>query len=276
MTTKAILQQSVARFLAQRPGLHDAVTRSPRFKEAGAVLYGGETTVNMPFILELFDRAGGMDFIAENRIRTVADFGGANGDISFAFSLSGFETTFVDAALPTSKCNGPLTASLINAQLEADVRVIDHDLDRHFSYTDLIEHTVNNGQFKDRPASQCFDLVICVGLFYHLKNPFAFLESLARLGRFCVLGTFCMSHLPDNVTRVRETPIAYLLDGERNNDPTNYWIFTHASYERLAKRSGFDIESSVIFRRGNEKIANPIDNSSAEQEFLLMKSRVCQ
>ena len=84
--------------------------------------------------------------------------GGANGDLSFVFAGAGFETTLVD--LSQSYQNGPLAASLINLQLNGNVRVIDFSIDGYFSYRNLIDRTVNFGQFSHKSQSEVFDLVV--------------------------------------------------------------------------------------------------------------------
>ena len=56
-----------------------------------------------------------------------------------------------------------------------------------------------------------------------------------------------MSYFPDNMTRIRDTPITYLLGpAELNNDASNYWIFSDSSFRRLAERAGFSIVSSTF------------------------------
>jgi len=118
--------------------------------------------------------------------------------------------------------------------------------------------------------------VICIGLFYHLKNPFAFLESIRSMCHCCILETWLMSYLPDNLTKVRDVPIAYLLGtGELNNDSSNYWIFTDSSFRRLAERAGFSVENSASEFWRQDKISNPVDipNGYGEKGYLLLRSR---
>ena len=200
--------------------------------------------------------------------------GGANGDLSFVFAGAGFETTLVD--LSQSYQNGPLAASLINLQLNGNVRVIDFSIDGYFSYRNLIDRSVNFGQFSHKSQSEVFDLALCLGLFYHLKNPFAFLESIHNMCHYCILETWLMSYLPDNITRIRDVPIAYLLGaGELNNDSSNYWIFTDSSFRRLAERAGFSVVSSASEFWREDKISNPVDIPSGygEKGYLLLRSR---
>jgi tRNA (mo5U34)-methyltransferase len=151
--------------------------------------------------------------------------------------------------------------------------VVDLSVDGHFGYHDLINHTVNSRQFAHRSQNNIFDLIICFGLLYHLKNPITFLESLHKVFRYCMLGTWLMSFFPDNVTRIREMPIAYLLGaGELNNDASNYWIFSDSSFRRLAERTGFSIISSTSVFGREDRISNPVDINYGERGFLLLRS----
>jgi hypothetical protein len=169
MITQAILRENVELFLSERPKLYAHVANCEQFKATSATLYGEEITGNLHYVQKLFDTSGYSDFLDENEVQSVADVGGANGDLSFVFSMSGFQTTLVDLTLP-GRLNGPLVASLINEQLKANVRVIDFDVDGHFDYFDLIKHTVNFGKFEHHDCRPLFDLVICVGLLYHLRG----------------------------------------------------------------------------------------------------------
>lgn len=272
MDGQAKLVESARHFLERRDTLYEAVANSPQFRATGAGLYGNDSVnANFSIILELLAASGSSDFLTQNGIQTVIDLGGANGDLTFIFDGVGFETTLVDRE--NSYENGPLVASLINAQLGANARVIDRSIDGYFSYNDLLMHTVNSGQFRHRSETNSFDLAICLGLLYHLKNPYAFLESISRLCRYCILGTWLMSYYPDNITSVRDVPIAYLLGhGELNNDASNYWIFTEKSFRRLAERTGFSIISSVSAFVREDKISNPVDPNYGERGHLLLRS----
>lgn len=272
MPSKTELLDSARKFLEKRSELYDVVTSSPEFLACGAQLYPYDIMgANFPIIVNLLETSGSPDFLSENGIGTVLDVGGANGDLAFVFAGAGFEATLVDLSI--SYQNSPLVASLINLQLGGNVRVIDFSVDRNFSYTDLLDHNVNFGQFTHRYHSEVFDLVICFGLLYHLKNPFAFLESIRKISRFCILGTWLMSYLPDNITRMRDVSVAYFLGpGELNNDASNYWIFSDSSFRRLVERAGFSIVASTSAFGREDKISNPVDTNYGERGFLLLRS----
>lgn len=272
MPTKTELLDSARKFLEKRSELYNVVTSSPQFLASGVQLYPYDIIgANFSIIIDLLEKAGCSDFLSENGIGTVLDVGGANGDLAFIFAGAGFETTLVDLSI--SYQNSPLVASLINLQLGSNVRVTDLSVDRHFGYNDLLDHTVNLGQFSHNHESGVFDLIVCLGLFYHLKNPFSFLESIRQISRFCILGTWLMSYLPDNITRVRNVSVAYFLGpGELNNDASNYWIFSDLSFRRLVERAGFSIVASASAFGREDKMSNPVDTNYGERGFLLLRS----
>jgi tRNA (mo5U34)-methyltransferase len=270
-----ILINSVGKFVDRRAELYNMVRDSPEFRATSVALYPHDTIgASFSTIMDLLQMSGLLDVLSGKEVKTVLDVGGANGDLSFVFASAGFETTFVD--LSNSYEKAPLVASLINLKLDSNVRVVDFSVDGYFDYRDLIERTVNFGQFSHKSQSEVFDLVICLGLFYHLKNPFAFLESIHNICHYCILETWLMSHLPDNITKLRDAPIAYLLGaGELNNDSSNYWIFTDSSFRRLAERAGFSVISSASEFSREDKISNPVDIASGygEKGYLLLRSR---
>jgi tRNA (mo5U34)-methyltransferase len=272
MERKTALVDSAREFLERREELYSLVANSPEYRALDISLYPHDIiSNNFPFIVELLQASGSSDFLREADVKTVLDVGGANGDLSFVFAGAGFETTLIDLSISYQK--SPLVASLINLVLKANVRVVDLSVDGHFNYHDIIEHTVNFGQFTHEVRSEVFDLVICFGLLYHLTNPFAFLASVSKICRYCILGTWLMSYLPDNVTRVRDMPLAYFLGpGELNNDASNYWVFTDSSFRRLAERTGFSIVSSVNAFGREDQISNPVDINYLERGFLLLRS----
>ena len=272
MEHKTTLVDSARKFLERRAELYNLVINLPEYTASGARLYPHDIiSNNFPIIVELLQASGSSDFLREKDIETVLDVGGANGDLSFVFSAAGFETTLVDLSISYER--SPLVASLINLQLGANVRVVDLSVDGYFNYSDLVKYTVNSGQFSHGSHSEVFDLVICFGLLYHLKNPLAFLESVSKICRYCILGTWLMSYLPDNITRVRDAPLTYFLGpGELNNDASNYWVFTDASFRRLAERAGFSIVCSVSAFGREDKISNPVDIGYLERGFLLLRS----
>src|SRR5205085_3356062 len=86
-----------------------------------------------------------------------------------------------------------------------------------------------------------FGLALCFGVLYHLKNPFSFLETLARHARHCILSTR-IAQVTLRGTPITDEPIAYLLHAfEANNDASNYWVLSEAGLRRILDRTGWDL-----------------------------------
>jgi tRNA (mo5U34)-methyltransferase len=79
-----------------------------------------------------------------------------------------------------------------------------------------------------------FDVVLLLGVLYHLKNPFGGLEQLSKLTReFAVLETV-VDEL-DNPHAV----MRYYLDNELGGDPTNFFAPNYKCLEYMLRDVGF-------------------------------------
>jgi hypothetical protein len=117
-----------------------------------------------------------------------------------------------------------------------------------------------------------YDLVVFLGILYHLKNPFYVLETLARATRWCLLSTRVTRFAGEPRVDIHHLPVAYLLDPEEcNNDSTNYWIFTEAGLRRLVARAGWDVADYVSL--GNTTASDPASPEGDERAFVLLRSR---
>ncbi len=269
-TASVSLDRKRRQFLAISSQLRQEIKDSDRFKAANIFMYDGEITSNLDWALKLFGRSGSQNFLKDMNIRTVADIGGSNGDLAFIFSFAGFDATLIDLSLPWGM-DAPLIASIGNKLLDANVRVCNLNVDRYFDFEDIRNSVINEGEFNIRDQKEAFDLGICFGLLYHIKNPFALLESLSTLTRFLVLGTFCMSNRPDDAVKIAHIPFAYLQNGEWN-DSSNYWILTPAAFRRIVERCGFEIITGVTEFQRSDQLSNSFDVESKQREFLLLRS----
>lgn len=86
-----------------------------------------------------------------------------------------------------------------------------------------------------------FDVVICLGVLYHLPDPCRALWSLRRYAK----GTFILETL---VSRKHEDePFAEYLPGDSNNqDFTNFWAPNPLCCDRMLADAGFVVESQWI------------------------------
>jgi tRNA (mo5U34)-methyltransferase len=147
---------------------------------------------------------------------TVADIGTGDGDMAFLFESLGCTVTAMD--WPGVNANQMAGIRLIKRELGSAIEIREVDLDDQF-----------------RLDGERYGLVLALGLLYHLKNPFYFLERLGWHSRYCVLSTVI---LPLGM----KEPIARLTgDREFHDDPTNYWFFSEAGVERLLDRCGWHI-----------------------------------
>ena len=150
--------------------------------------------------------------------------------------------------------NGLAGVRWMKRALGSAVRIIDQDLDSQFRLADD------------------YELVLLLGILYHLKNPFYVLEKLATASRYLLLSTRIARQFRAGSTDVAEVPAAYLLGpDECNHDATNFWIFTAAGLRRLADRAGWEI---LRFRTvGDVEHSNPQDADCDERAFALLRSR---
>lgn len=169
----------------------------------------------------------------------VADIGVADGDLSFLFESLGCDVTAID--WPGTNANQMQGIELLRRELGSHIRIREMNLDDQF-----------------RLDGERFGLVLALGLLYHLKNPFYFVEKLAIHCRWAVFSTRI---LPRGTTR---DPIARLTgDREFENDPTNFWFFSETGIERLLQRSGWEIAARDITGDGTD-----------DRYFCLAESRI--
>ena len=188
----------------------------------------------------------------------IADIGGADGDMAFLCEKLGATVDIIDNA-PTNM-NGLRGAQIVKEALGSKVNIHHIDLDQMFTLPDK------------------YDLVIFMGILYHLQNPYYVLSTLARNVKKMVLSNKIANHPPrslalENDSSYDKIPLAYLLDSrECNNDPTNYWVFSDAGMRRILDRTGWNI---LDYRSTTpEARTDPVDLLADQRMFCLLESRV--
>jgi tRNA (mo5U34)-methyltransferase len=181
-----------------------------------------------------------------------ADFGAADGDLSFYLESLGNDCDIYDNG-PTNM-NGLRGARRMRRALNSQVNIVECDLDTQFD------------------VSSRYDLIFVLGILYHLKNPFFVLEKLSIVSPYLLLSTKVARHFRAGGLDVSAVPAAYLVGpAELNNDPTNFWIFSEAGLQRIIDRTGWDL---VGYRTVGDTIhSNPSDNDCDERAFAFLKSR---
>jgi tRNA (mo5U34)-methyltransferase len=100
-----------------------------------------------------------------------------------------------------------------------------------------------------------FDIVLCLGVLYHLRNPLLLLD---RIREVCTSQLYVESHAIDNYmlqwkegkpfalsklpTELTETPVMqFYVRDEFHNDPTNWWGPNLACLERMLESANFTV-----------------------------------
>jgi tRNA (mo5U34)-methyltransferase len=193
-----------------------------------------------------------LESLATNK--RIGDIGAADGDLAYFMGALGFDVDIID--YPPTNFNNMRGVKLLKEILnpETAINIIDCDIDGQFSL-----------------PQEKYDLIFLLGILYHLKNPYYILETLCKSTKHLILSTRVMQYAPDG-SNFRGKPVAYLLNpDESNNDPTNFWIFTHKGLERLVDRCGWDVLSCLSV--GDTTTSNPSDANRDERCFMLLKSR---
>lgn len=180
--------------------------------------------------------------------KVIADIGAADGDLAFFLESLGNTCDIYDN--PPTNMNGLRGAAAIKRALRSSVTINTLDLDTQFAI----------------PGR--YDLVVFLGILYHLKNPFYVLEQLADVSEYMLIIT---RHLYAGGPDQSHLPLAYLVgEDELNDDATNYWVLTETGLKRLLGRAGWDI---VAFRTVGDIVGSlPNDNAHDERGFAVLKS----
>lgn len=254
--------------LSRREAWYEAAAADADFIERGGKVYPYDIIhANAEPLSRLMADSGFADEIGVDA--KLADIGCANGDLSYSLALGGNHVTAIDWAFKHDQA--PSFVAAVARQNELNVSVADLSIDQYFGASDIQA----GGLHRASDIPDAFDLTFCFGLLYHLKNPFAFLESLSRISKRVILGTHLITHEPGIGSRIDSFSMAYLVDSlELNNDPTNYWMLTDKAFRRLAERSGFTIEAAFTTSRTELAIATPDSTELGVRGFLALRSTV--
>jgi 2-polyprenyl-3-methyl-5-hydroxy-6-metoxy-1,4-benzoquinol methylase len=188
--------------------------------------------------------------------KAVADIGCADGDLGFFLETLGYEIDFVD--WPATNWNGLRGVRRLVELLNSGAQV----------------HAVNLDEYFALPRPQ-YELVLFLGILYHLKNPFYVLERLAKSARYCFVSTRVFRVAPGGET-LAGINVAYLLgaDESENGDATNYWIMTEPCLRRLFHRTGWDVLDFMTV--GEQLASNPQSIAKDQRAFALLRSRLAE
>jgi SAM-dependent methyltransferase len=182
----------------------------------------------------------------------VLDLGCGDADSAFFFESLGYPVDAVD--YPPTNLNGMRGARALAKAMKSTVEIHERDLDSFFTF-----------------PHKRYGLALCLGLLYHLKNPYYLLENLARVSRYCLLSTRVARFAPDHRTRLHDIPVAYLVgEDETNNDSTNFWIFTEAGLRRIVERTRWKL--CDYWSAGDAEGSDPANPERDERAYCLLHS----
>ena len=134
----------------------------------------------------------------------------------------------------------------------------------------------NLSVYRVRELNEKFDLVLFMGVLYHLRHPLLALELLHEhvvadqlVVQSMLRGSKASAEVPldfpfweDEVFDDDNFPRMYFVENRFANDPTNWWIPNRACFEAMLRSAGFEIlghpEDEVFICRSAE-ITGPVD-----------------
>jgi SAM-dependent methyltransferase len=230
--------------------------------EFGWYPYG---TLNNFFLLNQLLTGENRNFLDNVADGGIVDIGAADGDTAFFMESLGHLAHVAD--YPPTNFNSCRGVRRLKEALGSAVVIQEADLDRNFQL----------------PNSR-YDLAFFLGILYHLKNPYAALESLAQHARYAFISTRVTrfnvaaggagpaNEFNQQRVDMQGVPAAYLVgDSECNNDATNFWMFTNAGLRRLLSRTGWDVLDYANF--GDTENSDPATGAGDERAFCYVRSR---
>ena len=110
-----------------------------------------------------------------------------------------------------------------------------------------------------------FDLVLFLGVLYHLKHPLLALEKVAEV---TAPGGLAIVETAVDAESLMDRPLMAFYPGdELNGDPTNWWTPNVPALASMLGVSGFgDVISRVQLYGGNRSVFHAVKMSDAERE----------
>jgi tRNA (mo5U34)-methyltransferase len=110
-----------------------------------------------------------------------------------------------------------------------------------------------------------FDLVLFLGVLYHLKHPLLALEKVAEVT--APGGLAIIDSAVDAETLMGRPLMAFYPGDELNGDPTNWWTPNVSALASMLGVSGFgDVVSRVQLYGGNRSVFHAVKVTDAERE----------
>jgi tRNA (mo5U34)-methyltransferase len=171
-------------------------------------------------------------------------------------------------------------------------RVVAIDTDEKYLAQARFAAKVNNAEIEFRQLSvyrvadlrEQFDLVLFMGVLYHLRHPLLALELLHEhvvadllVTQSLLRGAQENMNVPadfpfweDEIFDRDEFPRMYFVENRFANDPTNWWIPNRACFEAMLRSAGFEIlahpEDEVFICRRRE-VTGPLNYAKELKEI---------
>jgi tRNA (mo5U34)-methyltransferase len=216
--------------------------------QPGITTPGINDTARVLALLDLPDDARGL---------RVLDVGTRDGFFAFEMERRGAEVTAVDY-VPKDQTGFAVASRLLDSKV-----------------------TFINANVYDLSAERLgtFDVVLFLGLLYHLPDP---LEALLLLRSMCshrlcvesqvidqalLMPDGRMATLADVAPALTDVPLMQFYPGRSlNDDPTNYWAPNLCGLVAMLYESNFTVKSSYL--RGDRAVANCVIREDAEQDYF--------
>jgi tRNA (mo5U34)-methyltransferase len=114
--------------------------------------------------------------------------------------------------------------------------------------SDIEHHHVNVLDLKAETYGQ-YDVVLALGLFYHISDPFMALANCAALSRkrlliesYCIDASLSAELMNEQLMRFISDPERFPARGHVNHDRSNFWGFTSICLRRMVEDVGFSVQ----------------------------------
>jgi tRNA (mo5U34)-methyltransferase len=180
--------------------------------------------------------------LGDLRGKSVLDVGAWDGYFSFCAERLGASRV---VALDQYVWRSRLTAECVPAPLASEDGLpgrAGFDL-AHRTLGSRVEAVVADVATSDLSALGQFDVVLFLGVLYHLENPLSVLRKLRALTReVLVVETDAVV-----IRGYEQTALCEFYDGaQRNNDMTNWWSPNAAALEGLCRAAGFSDVRTIV------------------------------
>ena len=117
---------------------------------------------------------------------------------------------------------------------------------------DIEHHHVNVLQIAPRTSGQ-FDVVLALGLLYHVSDPYLALANCAGLARtrlliesYCIDASVPVGVSGEPLMKFISDPGRFPAHGHINNDRSNFWGFTSVCLQRMVEDVGFVVRRTHV------------------------------